>query len=104
MKKISENIKLDLSHHSMVRSVERINGKGSKIVKCVEANIEDVKTFIEYNTRYDYLMLHDSKREVCFVLALNMRKGEYILSVVTIPPFKSDNWSKPDTLLWECKH
>lgn len=104
MTKITEKIMLDLSHHSMVRSVERLGGKASKIVKSLTANIEDVKTFIEYNVKYDGLMMHDSNREVCYVLAFSMYHGKYVASVVTIPPYKEHNWAKPDTLLWECKH
>ena len=104
MKKIAEKINVQFTNHSMLRNVERIDGKGSKIIKSIEANLDDVRTFIELNTRYDALMMHDSKREVCFVLAFAMRHGEYIISVVTVPPYKENNWAKADTLLWECKH
>ena len=101
--KIAKNLYFKETWHSTQRQVERKISE-AKIIESVIANAEDIICFCENNYSYEALMLHDSIREVCFILGFSMCKGNFVASVITNPKYSKHNWCRPNTLFWECKH
>lgn len=101
--KICKNLYFKETWHSTQRQVERKVSE-AKILESVIANAEDIISFCQNNYTYEALMLHDSIRKVCFILGFTMRKGNFVASVITNPEYSQNNWCRPNTLFWECKH
>jgi len=101
--KITKNLYFKETWHSTQHQVERRVSE-AKIIESVIANAEDIIVFCQNNCTYEALMLHDSRREVCFILGFTMCKGNFVASVITNPEYSQNNWCRPDTLFWECKH
>ena len=105
--KITKSIGLILTNHSVLRINEREDGKGCKIVRCLKNNQSELNEFIRSNECYDYCMFHDRNLQICFVAEISMGRKygyEYVVNIITVPPYKYRNFCHEDTMLIECKH